>query len=70
MIKFLESITWLENDVLIPIDRIKFINRTFEGSSLVIKIVSDDGSWEEHFGQDEEKCEKRYRQIIHIIRAK
>ncbi len=67
--KFLETITALGNDALIPIDRIKYINYCDEGG-LVIKIFTDDGDFMECFGENFEKAEKRYTQIKNIVGAK
>lgn len=46
--RFIETITALENDVLVPIDRIKYIGLSYDGGWR-LKIVSDDGDWEESF---------------------
>ncbi len=67
--KFLETITFLLDDVLVPIDRIKYINSSYK-SGYRIKITSDDGEWEECFGEELEKLLIRYEQIKKIIGAK
>lgn len=66
MNRFLETITFYGNDVLVPIERIKFINLTFE-KDWIIRIVSDDGDWEEHFGKDEQAARERYARIKKVI---
>jgi len=67
--KFLETITFMGNDVLIPIDRIKSVNlHGLKGYS--IKITSDDGEYEECFADDREKWLLRYEMIKKIIGAK
>jgi hypothetical protein len=66
---FLESITLLENDVLIPINRIKYINTGYSAKSWFITITSDDGDWIEGFG-DEENMRQRYKMLKKIINAK
>lgn len=65
--EFLETITSFGNDALIPIDRIKYINLSIiSENSIVIKIISDDGHWEEHF-DDEDDADTRYREIKKIV---
>jgi len=66
--RFLETITFMGNDALVPIDRIKWINFTYI-DGWRIKIVSDDGDWEECFGDDDDKASKRYVMIKRIIEA-
>ncbi len=66
---FLETITALDNDALVPINRIKYINCGYS-DSYFIKIVSDDGDWEEYFGKDEKKCYARFEQIKNIVNGK
>lgn len=66
---FLESITFTGNDVLIPIDRIKYINYGYYENSFQIKIYSDDGDWIECF-DDDKKAQIRYQQIKNIVGAK
>ena len=66
--KFLETITFLGNDALVPIDRIKYINLSYN-DGYRIKITSDDGDWEECFGKDQEKANKRYEMIKKIIKG-
>jgi hypothetical protein len=66
---FIESVTFFGNDVLIPIDRIKYITCGYYEKSYQIKIVSDDGEWGECFGENEDKMKARYEQIKKIIQA-
>lgn len=66
--KFLETITFFGSDALVPIDRIKYINQSYNENNIEIKITSDDGDWVECF-EDEEKANKRYEMIKHIIEA-
>lgn len=49
---FIESITIFENDVLIPINRIKYINTGYD-KSYQVKIFSDDGEWIECFEKED-----------------
>lgn len=67
--KFLETITWLGNDVLVPIDRIKYINKTASENGIEIIIKSDDGEWIECFGKDSVKAHKRYKMIQKIVKS-
>jgi hypothetical protein len=66
---FLETITFLGNEALVPINRIKYVNFLY-GDKTSIKIVSDDGDWEEHFGHEEEKAIARYEEIKKILKGK
>lgn len=69
--RFLETVTFMGNDVLIPIDRIKYINMSSNENGFVIKITSDDGEWDENFYIKEEiKAKKRYKMLKEIIKAK
>lgn len=65
---FLESITFLGNDAIIPIDKIKYINTSYSDKSYKITITGYDGDWVECF-PDEEKMRVRYDKIKKIIRA-
>ncbi|MFI5405446.1 MAG: hypothetical protein ACHQ1D_02915 [Nitrososphaerales archaeon] len=67
--KFLETITFLNNDALVPVDRIKHINYSLSEDGYRITITSDDGSWIECFDQNKEKANKRYEMIKGIIEA-
>ncbi len=64
---FLETITFFGNVVLVPINRIKYINATYEDETYRIKIVSDDGDWEEYYGNDEINYNLRYENIKEIL---
>jgi hypothetical protein len=66
--KFLETITFMGNDALVPIDRIKYINLRYT-TGYEISIVSDDGDWIECFDKDGDKASKRFDQIKQIIEA-
>lgn len=67
---FLETITVLENDALVPINRIACINTDYSiENTWSIKIIGDDGNWQEHF-KDENSMTRRYQQIKDIIGAK
>jgi len=72
-IKFLETITAFDWDLVIPIERIKYISTGYEGGDsrkFFIKIISDkEGSAIECF-DDEDKMRIRYEQIKEIIGAK
>lgn len=71
MTKFLETITFFMNDLLIPIDRIKSISVMHSQEGWEIKISSDDGmETVECFHKDQDKMQKRYEQIKDIIKAK
>jgi hypothetical protein len=65
--KFLETITFLGDPILIPIDRIKFVVIKYDGG-WEIKISGDNEmDLSEHFGDDQEKANKRYDEIKKII---
>lgn len=66
---FLETITWMNNDVLVPINRIKHLTLSYK-KDWEIRIVTDDGDWEEHFDEYEDKARKRYEMIKSILKAK
>lgn len=69
MARFLETITAFENDVLVPIDRIKYVHVTFtNNNSWKIVIKGDDGEWEEFF-KDTERLNVRYKEIKDILEA-
>ncbi len=63
---FLETLTWLGNDVLIPINRIKHITRTASGDGWMIKIATDDGDLEECY-KDFDLVTKRYMEIKRLL---
>lgn len=66
--KFLETITTLDNSVLVPINRIKYIFMTSQGCKDGSKIVikGDDGVWEEYFC-DDDKLYARYKNIMAFL---
>lgn len=69
--RFLETVTFLGNDVLVPINSIRCITcRIGERGSYQIAITGE-GEWEwvEHF-EDSKKCDIRYKMIKEIIGAK
>lgn len=69
--RFLESITFFGNDILIPIDRIKWIRSEYVDQAWQIKIFAEDEiDLVEYFGNDEDKLKKRYEQIKNILKAK
>ena len=54
MTKFLETVNALKNKILVPINRIKCVNKTGQ-TSFSIEIVTDDGSvFEYHKSQEEQ----------------
>jgi hypothetical protein len=69
MTRFIETITGFENDVLVPIDRIKYIYVTYK-ESWELHIVGDDGEWVEFFGKDNERLNRRYEAIKEIVNGK
>ncbi len=67
---FLESITFLGNDVLVPIDKITSIIFGCGEDGYKINIKGGDFfEFEEFFGRDEQKANKRYEMIKKIVRA-
>lgn len=79
-IRFLETINFFGDDVLIPIDRIAFINLKGkeDGCFISIKAKGDKAApdyfnLEEHFGFSDvetKKAETRWQQIKDILGAK
>jgi len=70
--KFLETITFMGNDALVPIDSIKVITyRVNENGSYEI-IITGKGKfeWVECFDKDKKKADARYKMIKEIIEAK
>lgn len=69
--RFLETITFLGNDVLVPIKRIEYIMfRINENGSYEISIKGRGKyEWFEHFGEDEKKANARYEMIKGIVNA-
>lgn len=67
---FLETITWMGNDALVPIKDIQYINFKTHETSYEIEIKGKDAlGWSEHF-DDEKKARERYEMIKKIIGAK
>lgn len=66
--KFLETITAFGDNILIPIDQIKYLSIRYV-TDWEIHIVGDYVDLSEHFGKDEDKATKRYEQIKKIIDA-
>jgi hypothetical protein len=69
--KFLESITWLDNDVLIPIANIQHIVMKAKDNGGYQITIKGQGEleWEEHF-KNEKDARTRYEMIKEIIEAK
>ena len=65
---FLETITVVGNDVLVPLNRIKFIYCTCDNIGYKIHIVGDDGDWIECF-EDVDKQDKRYTEIKNALKV-
>jgi len=63
---FLETITALGNDVLVPINRIKFVFCVYR-EYWELHIVSDDGDWAECFDNTDD-LDKRYRKIKKLLK--
>ncbi len=69
--KFLETITFMENDVLVPIQNIEYIMMRAKSSGsyeIIIKGRAELG-WEEHFS-NEKDARKRYEMIKEIVEGK
>ncbi len=67
---FLETITFLGDNILVPINRIRYIYiRHIKGWEIHI-IGDNDIDLSEHFGEDNQKLNKRYEEIKKIIKAK
>ncbi len=70
IMKFLETITFIGDTILIPIDRIKYICIKYT-TGWEIKIIGDDKiELSEHFQKNEEKATKRYEEIKKILNGK
>lgn len=67
--KFLETITALGNDVLVAVDRIKYIYCTYGNNGWEIHIKGDDdqSEWVEHFEKNDEKFNFRYKMIKDLL---
>lgn len=70
--RFLESITSFGNSMLVPIDKIEFINIKYGNNCWYIRIKGNDFDLEEHFPDDNDDIElnKRFDEIKDIIGAK
>lgn len=66
MNKFLQSITTMGNDVLIPINRIKYVNLISSEEVYEIRITGDDGCWIEFFNEGT-LATYRYHEIKRIL---
>jgi len=68
---FLETITFLGNDVLIPINRIEYIMLNINEKGTYVITIKGEGKyeWVEHFSNNKLALE-RYDQIKNIIKAK
>ena len=72
--KFLETLTAMNNDALVPINKIQYINFGYYGSEkgwrIKIKTIYKNIEYEESFGENDEKALERYKMIKEIIGAK
>lgn len=70
-IKFIETLTFLGNSVLVPIDRIKYIMwRVNEKGTDEISIRGEgEFEWCEHFDEGKQ-AQTRWNEIIKIIQGK
>lgn len=68
--KFLETITAFGYNILIPIDRIKYITLRYEKGWDIHIVGDDDMDLCECFDQDEDKAIARYEMIKKIIQGK
>jgi hypothetical protein len=64
--RFLETISCLGNDALVPIDRIKWVILKY-GNCYELTIETDDGNWIECFG-DHKKALARYNEVKEILK--
>ncbi len=67
--KFLETITNLDTEVLIPLNKIKYISRAYQDEWKIKIICDDDDAFEEGFGNDELALEVRFNEIKKLIDA-
>lgn len=69
--RFLETITGFGDNILLPINRIKFISIGYKEHGWQIKIVSDEeGESIEYFEKDNDRLNIRYEQIKEILKGK
>lgn len=66
---FLETVTFLGDNILIPVNRIKFISLRYVKDWEIHIVGDEEMDLSEHFGDDEEKATKRWEQIKKIIKA-
>ena len=67
--KFLETITAFGDNILIPIDRIKFISVKYINGWEIHIDGGEDFDLIECFGKEEDKATIRYEKIKNIIEA-
>lgn len=67
--KFLETITFMGDTILVPIDRIRYILVRYTKGWEIHIVGDDEMDLSEHFGDDEEKLNKRFDMIKNIIEA-
>lgn len=67
--KFLETITFLGDNILIPINRISYISFKYTNGWEIHIVGDNDMSLSEHFGENENKATRRFEQIKNIIKA-
>lgn len=66
--KFLETITGLGNDVLVPISKIELIWCTYGANGWEIHIKGQEQyEWVEHFGKESERFNRRYEMIKYLL---
>ncbi len=70
--KFLETITFFGNDVLVPIDKIQYISMRMNNNNSWEIVIKGEGEyeWVEHFGTNSAKAQERYEMIKDIVEAK
>jgi hypothetical protein len=66
---FLETVTFLGDDVLVAIKRIKYVRLSGGNDGHTIKIIGDDFEFEEYFKEHEQMC-LRYKYIKSILKVK
>lgn len=67
--KFLETITAMGESMLVPVDKINYILIRHKDNGWQIKIDGGDlFECVEHFGNDDEKLDNRYRMIKYILK--
>lgn len=66
---FLETVTFMDNDALIPINRIKYVNTGFGKDLHKITITSDADIQHEEYFRTIEELRVRYDKIKEILMA-